>query len=55
MFICDPCLKKSFENEPSFGKSYGRCEFCEKPKVCNDIPSRHLINKKVKTKDEKNI
>jgi hypothetical protein len=47
MFICTPCLDKSYSNTASFTKSYGQCEICEKMDHCNDIPSRAL-----KFKDE---
>jgi len=45
MFICDECLEKSFTNRPTLFKSQGKCEMCEKPKVCNDIPSKFLVPK----------
>jgi len=52
MFICNPCLEKNYENEPSiFARSYERCEFCEKgPKDCNNIPSGYLEPKRKKKK-----
>jgi hypothetical protein len=42
MFICDECLKKSFENDNSFSKSNGPCEVCGQKAVCNSIPSSEL-------------
>jgi len=39
VFICEPCLRKNFTNEPSISRSRGRCEWCEHQAVCSDIPS----------------
>lgn len=45
MFICEPCLRANFTNEPSLMQSYGPCEWCHKTGPCSDIPSRALRNK----------
>ena len=45
MFVCDPCLRKHFTNEPSFSQSHGPCEMCRNARVCSDIPSFALRNR----------
>ena len=45
MFICDECLRKYYENDPSWIGSRGPCECCGQTKRCNDIPSSRLVNK----------
>lgn len=44
VFICDECLK-NWTASPSPFKGGGRCEMCEKPAICNDIPSSRLFLK----------
>lgn len=41
MFFCEPCRKK-WRWPESMSRSRGRCEMCEKPAVCYDVPSRFL-------------
>lgn len=45
MFICTPCLNKSYKNDESFGKSFGTCEVCADRMLCNDIKHSNLIYK----------
>lgn len=43
MFYCDPCgTERGWPVDVFFGASYGSCEICRKPRVCNDVPSSHL-------------
>ncbi len=46
MFICDPCLKKTYTNDPSITRSVGRCEMCRKTAECSEIAARFLIVKR---------
>lgn len=41
MFYCEDCAKKN-EWPQGFGRSRGRCEVCEKPRDCYDVPSYAL-------------
>ena len=45
MFICDRCLRATFQNPPRFSKSSGRCEWCEQTELCSDIQSGELLRK----------
>lgn len=44
MFICKKCLEEKFTNF-AIAFSYGKCEICDYPALCVDIPSKYL-NKK---------
>lgn len=44
MFYCDKCRKKMSWPE-GFSKSYGPCELCGKTSVCNEVHSKHLMDK----------
>lgn len=45
MFFCKPCGDaRAWPN--SIFKSYGKCEMCELPGECNDVPSRYLPSPK---------
>lgn len=48
MFICDGCREKKYANPASIGFSVGRCESCGREKVCSDIPSSALREKRKK-------
>ena len=41
MFYCDECAKKRDWPKTLF-KSKGKCEICDKVRVCNDMPSSKL-------------
>lgn len=45
MFYCDDCAKKC-EWPESFGRSTGPCEICGQVRVCNDLPSSQLPDRK---------
>lgn len=55
MFVCDPCLRKHFTNEPSFSQSRGPCEMCGRSRVCSDIPSFALHNRTKPRTPKKNV
>lgn len=38
MLICDPCLKKFYNNNPSIRRSVGNCDCCSRPTERSDIP-----------------
>lgn len=42
MFICTPCLKKNYLNEPSFRVAHGRCEDCRTSTDCSEIHHSNL-------------
>lgn len=44
MFLCEKCLDDNFKNF-AIPFSRGKCEFCEKVKVCVDIPSKFLVKR----------
>lgn len=41
MFFCDLCARLNAW-PASLATSYGNCEICGKPRVCNDVPSSLL-------------
>jgi hypothetical protein len=50
MFICKKCLSK-YEPIVCFSGSYGKCEFCGKIRMCDDIrPWVTLVPKKKQSK-----
>ena len=42
MFVCNTCLERYYDNEPSIAASYGSCEVCRVMASCSDIPSGAL-------------
>lgn len=46
VFVCDMCLEKHYDNDPSLGRSFGACELCDEVQMCNDIHHSVLIPKK---------
>lgn len=42
MFICTPCLNKTYTNDESYGKSFGTCEVCADIMLCNNISHSRL-------------
>jgi hypothetical protein len=45
MFLCEPCLRRSYTNTPSIRQSLGHCENCQRFGSCSDIPSLWLHRK----------
>jgi len=43
MFYCDRCKRKN-KYLRSFQKSFCKCEICGKERVCNNTPSKNLLN-----------
>lgn len=41
MFYCDNCAKEK-KWQPTFFKSVGKCEICDKKSVCSDRPLSQL-------------
>ena len=52
MFYCDECRKKNNWPDSVLFKSYGPCEMCGKPAICNDVPSSKLPLSKAKREKE---
>lgn len=42
MFYCVDCAKERGWIDGGF-KSFGQCEICDKQTLCNDVPSRFLV------------
>jgi len=51
MFYCDECrVAKGWPD--GIVKSQGNCEICNRPAICNNVPSSHLTSSKVDTIDD---